>query len=167
MTVHIRSGRAEDAEAIAAIYSQGIEDRIATFETEPRTAADVEPWVDAMPAEPMIVAERDGEVIGWARLLTYSDRCCYEGVSEYTIYVAREARGSGAGRALLEELLAIAEQRGTWKVLGLLFTSNEPSIALAHKLGFRDVGVYERHGRLDGEWRDVLLLERLLGEATH
>jgi phosphinothricin acetyltransferase len=116
--------------------------------------------------EPMLVAERNGEVIGWARLLTYSDRCCYQGVAEYTIYVAREARGAGAGRALLEGLLAIAEERGIWKVIGLLFTDNKPSIELAHRLGFRDVGVYERHGRLDGEWRDVLLIERLLGDAA-
>jgi L-amino acid N-acyltransferase YncA len=166
MPVTTRPARQDDAAAIAAIYSQGIEDRIATFETEPRSAVDVEPWVAAMPTEPMIVAERDGRVIGWARLLTYSDRCCYEGVCEYTIYVAREARGAGAGRALLEGLLAIAEERGAWKVIGLLFTSNAPSIALAHKLGFRDVGVYEHHGQLEGEWRDVLLLERLLGDAA-
>src|SRR4249919_582474 len=124
MPVTTRPARHGDAAAIAAIYSQGIEDRIATFETEPRTAVDVEPWVEAMPGEPMLVAERDGEVIGWARLLTYSDRCCYEGVLEYTIYVRREARGAGAGGALLEALLAIAEDRGTWKVIGLLFTSN-------------------------------------------
>lgn len=165
MAVEVRPARPEDAAAIAAIYSQGIEDRIATFETDPRTAADVAPWLAAAPAEPLLVAERDGVVLGWGRVMSYSDRCAYAGVGEYTLYVAREARGAGVGRLLLEELLAAAEARGCWKVIGLLFTSNEPSIALARRCGFRDVGVHVRHGRLDGEWRDVLLIERLLGEA--
>lgn len=165
MTVAIRPARSEDASAVAAIYSQGIEERVATFETEPRDAAAVAPWLAAAPREPFLVAERDGAVVGWGRVLTYSDREAYAGVGEYTLYVDRAARGAGVGRALLEGLLAAAEAQGRWKVIGLLFTSNAPSIALAHRCGFRDVGVHVRHGKLDGEWRDVLVIERLLGEA--
>lgn len=112
------------------------------------------------------MAEDGGSVVGWARLTPYSDRCVYEGVGEYGVYVAGAARGRGAGRALLEALCQEAERRGYYKVVGRMFASNGASRALARAAGFREVGVERRHGRLDGEWRDCVPVERLLGEAA-
>lgn len=137
---------------------------MATFETDPREAADVEPWIGA--ALPLLVAEDGGRVLGWAKLSEYSDRCAYGGVAEVSVYVGRDARGRGVGRALLDAICAEAERRGQWKVIGLLFPENAASRALFRAGRFEEVGTFRRHGRLDGEWRDVLVLERLLGDAA-
>lgn len=160
----IRPAQARDAEAIAAIHNEGIAERIATFETEPRGAADVEPWVGA--ALPLLVAEDGGLVVGWAKLGEYSDRCCYDGVAEASVYVGRDGRGRGTGRALVDAICAAAEERGIWKLVALVFPENEPSLRLFARCGFREVGTFRRHGRLDGAWRDVVILERSLGEAA-
>jgi phosphinothricin acetyltransferase len=159
----IRAARLEDTAAIAAIYSEGIAERIATFETEPRSAADVEPWVGG--DLPLLVAADGDRVLGWAKLSEYSDRCAYDGVAEVSVYVGRAARGRGAGRELVEAICAAAEERGLWKVIGLLFPENASSRALFERCGFHEVGTFRRHGRLDGDWRDVLILERSLGSA--
>ena len=151
----IRPATTADALAIAAIYNQGIAERQATFETEPRCPGDLQ-------SDLLLVAERDGRVVGWAAVAAYSDRCVYAGVGEYTIYVDRGARGTGLGRELLEALAGAARDAGYYKLVGKLFTTNAASIALARRCGFREVGVHERHGRLDGEWRDVLVVERSL-----
>jgi L-amino acid N-acyltransferase YncA len=147
---------------VAAIYNEGIEERIATFETRLRSAADVEPWLNAGERLPLVVAEQDGEVIGWARILAYGEREVYAGVGEASFYVTGRARGRGLGRRLLQELERRARELGYWKLIALLFTENEASAALLRRCGWREVGVHERHARLDGEWRDVLLAERLL-----
>jgi phosphinothricin acetyltransferase len=147
---------------VTAIYNEGIEDRIATFETRLRTTADVEPWLTAGERLPLIVAEQDGEVIGWARLLAYGERDVYAGIGEASFYVSRRARGRGVGGRLLQELEARARELGYWKLIALLFTENVASAALLRRAGWREVGVHERHAQLDGEWRDVLLAERLL-----
>jgi L-amino acid N-acyltransferase YncA len=160
----IRPAERRDAAEVAAIYSEGIAERVATFETEPRGAEHVEPWVDA--GLPLLVAEQDGRVLGWAKLSEYSDRCCYGGVAEVSVYVGRAGRGRGTGRALVAAICAAAEERGIWKLVALVFPENEPSLRLFRRAGFADVGTFRRHGRLDGEWRDVLALERLLGEAA-
>ena len=152
-----RPARAEDAPAIAEIYNQGIEDRIATFETEPPAAADLAPWLEARVR--MLVVP-DG---GFARAGPYSDREAYAEIGEAMVYVARSARGTGVGRALLEALCAEAQAQGLHKLIAKVFPENEPSVRLMGRCGFRRVGVHLRHGRLDGEWRDVLLLERSLG----
>ena len=159
----IRRAEKGDAAGIAAIYSEGIADRVATFETDPREAADVEPWIGA--GLPLLVAAEDGDVLGWAKLSEYSDRCAYQGVAEVSVYVARAARGRGVGRSLVDAICAAAEERGLWKLIGLIFPENRTSVELFHSAGFHDVGTFRRHGRLDGEWRDVLLTERLLGAA--
>jgi phosphinothricin acetyltransferase len=114
----------------------------------------------------ILVAERDGRVLAWAGVGPYEDpHEYYSGVGEATLYVDREARRFGVGAALLEGLAAEAERRGYHKLVGKIFTSNQPSIALVRSLGWREVGVHMRHGRLEGEWRDVLVVERLLGPA--
>ena len=155
---------ADDAAAIARIYNEGIEDRIATFETDPRTAADILDWL----AEncPLVVVDEDGEVVAWAVAHPYSARPVYAGVGDYSVYVARDRRGRGFGRVAVEALVLECEARGYWKLLSRIFPQNEASLALAHSLGFRKVGVYRRHGKLDGEWLDCVIVELLLGDAA-
>lgn len=155
-----RLARPEDAVAIAQIYNEGIEDRLATFETEPRTAEDVAAWFEE--GLPLVVAEEDGPVVAWAVAHHYRERVAYAGVGEFSIYVARDARGRGFGRTTLEALIDECERRGLWKLISRVFPENEASLALCRSLGFREVGVYRRHAQLDGEWRDVVIVERLL-----
>jgi phosphinothricin acetyltransferase len=163
-TVTIRPAAPTDAVAIARIYNEGIEDRVATFETRLRTPADIEARLDS--AERILVAERGGAVVGFAGWSPYSDREAYAGVGNYTVYVARGARGARVGSALMREVVAQAEAAGLYKLLSIILATNEASIALAHRHGFTDVGIHRRHGRLDGQWRDALLVERLLGDAA-
>jgi phosphinothricin acetyltransferase len=160
----IRPAEPRDAGAIAAIYSEGIAERVATFETEPRGAAHVAPWIGA--ELPLLVAESGGDVLGWAKLSEYSDRCAYRGVAEVSVYVGGAGRGRGTGLALVEAICAAAEEGGLWKLVALVFPENRASLRLFARAGFTEVGTFRRHGRLDGVWRDVLALERLLGEAA-
>jgi phosphinothricin acetyltransferase len=162
--MRIRAASRADAEAVCAIYNDGIAGRQATFETRPRDAQDVLAWFDA--ELPFLVALDAGErVIGWARVSTYSDRCVYEGVGEHGVYVHPEARGQGVGRQLLDALAAAAEEAGFYKLTSRVFTTNDASLAVHRAAGFLEVGVQPRHGRLDGEWKDCMLVERLLGPA--
>jgi len=158
-----RPAVAADAEAIARIYNEGITDRVATFETEPRGAREIVRWMEA--SLPIVVCEEDGDVVAWAAAHSYRPRAAYAGVGEFSVYVARERRGRGLGRVTLEALAADCEERGYWKLVGRIFPENEASLALCRALGFREVGVYRRHGRLDGEWRDCVVVELLLSEA--
>lgn len=155
-----RAATQDDAEPIARIYNQGIEERVATFETRPRSATEVAGWLDG--SHPVVVVEDEGEVIAFAATSTYRPRECYIGIAEFSVYVAREARGRGAGRLAMEALLSAAESAGFWKLVSRVFVENAPSRALMRSLGFREVGIYEKHARLDGEWRDVVIVERLL-----
>ena len=155
-----RDARPDDAAAIARIYNQGIEDRVATFETQPRTADDVRAWFDGV--HPVVVVEEGGEVIAFASTSTYRSRECYSGIAKTSIYVAREARRRGAGRLALEALIRAAEAAGYWKLVSRVFTENTASRELIRSLGFREAGIYEKHGRLDGVWRDVVIVERLI-----
>jgi L-amino acid N-acyltransferase YncA len=162
----VRPARPADARAIALIYNAGVEERQATLETEPLSGADFEARIERSARWPTVVAERDGRVVGWAGVSEYNPRDCYRGVGEATLYVAPDARRQGIGRRLIEGLAAEAERAGYWKLIGRLFPENEASRALLRRCGFSEVGVHRRHGRLDGEWRDVLVVERLLGEAA-
>jgi phosphinothricin acetyltransferase len=162
-----RAARRDDAAAIARIYNQGIEDRIATFETEPRSTADIERLLDErLGRYPAIVVEREGQVVAWASAGSYRARRCYDPVAEHSVFVDREHRGTGVGRLALEALCAEAERLGFLKLLSRIFPENVASLALHRKVGFREVGVYHRHGKLDGEWRDCVIVEKLLGEAA-
>jgi phosphinothricin acetyltransferase len=155
----IRRAQAREAARIVEIFNQSLEDRVATFETRPATSGDAERWITE---DIVVVAERDDVLVGWAKAGPYTDRHYYDGVREATLYVAREARQIGLGHALLERLAAEAAAGGAHKLVGKVFTSNAPSIALLRGLGWREVGVHHRHGRLDGEWKDVLVVEKLL-----
>ncbi|MGH2994256.1 MAG: arsinothricin resistance N-acetyltransferase ArsN1 family A [Solirubrobacterales bacterium] len=154
-----------DAEAIAAIFNQGIEDRVATFETRHQHAEGWEQWLSAGD-ELVLVAEKDGGVVAWAAAGPYADRHhYYSGVAEATMYVERDHRGRGIGVILLNALADAAARNGTYKLVGKIFTTNQASVSLVRACGFREVGVHRRHGRLDGEWHDVMVVERLLGHA--
>ncbi len=160
MTMHARAATADDAEAIARIYNQGIEDRVATFETRLRTAGDIRPWFDDR--HPVVVVEDAGQLLAFAATSTYRPRECYAGIAEFSVYVAREARGRGAGRLAMQALIAAAREAGFWKLLSRVFPENTASRELCRSVGFREVGRYEKHGQLDGVWRDVVIVERLL-----
>jgi phosphinothricin acetyltransferase len=152
-----------DAPAIARIYNQGIEERIATFETEPRTPAQIEAQLaDKGERYPTVVVERDGHVIAWATVSAYRARPCYAGTGEHSVYVERDARGAGAGRAALEGLFEACRERGFWKLVSRIFPENRASLMLHERTGFRVVGIYQRHGKLDGRWRDCVIVEKLL-----
>lgn len=161
----VRLARAADAESVAAIYNQGIAERSATFETAPRTAADLRTRIqDAPDRFPTIVAEDAGAVVGWASIGAYRERPCYAGVGEFSVYIHRGARGRGVGRALLTRLVEEARVRGYWKLVSRVFPANTASLGLCRALGFREVGTYEKHGQLDGRWLDVVIVERLIAE---
>ncbi|HEY7630282.1 MAG TPA: arsinothricin resistance N-acetyltransferase ArsN1 family A [Thermoleophilaceae bacterium] len=160
-----REASFDDAGAIARIYNEGIEDGLATFETEPREAADIESWIQA--SFPLVVVENGvGEPVAWASAPPYrAKRPAYAGVADFSVYVGREARGRGAGRAAVEALVAACERRGYWKLLSRIFPENEASLALCRAVGFREVGVYKRHAKLRGEWKDTVIVELLIGDA--
>ena len=163
----VRLACIEHAAAIARIYNQGIAERIATFETEPRTAEDIKRVLaERGDRYPTVVVERDGEVVAWAGAGSYRARPCYDPIAEHSVYVDRAQRGRGSGRVALEALLAEAERRGFLKLVSRIFPENVGSLALHRKVGFREVGIYRRHGKLDGEWRDCVIVEKLLGEAA-
>lgn len=162
----IRDAETKDAEALALIYNQGIEDRIATFETGMRDAKERRIWLGGHDAKhPVIVAEDEtGQVVGWAAIASISERSCYSGVGEYSVYVRRDGRGNGIGTRLLGALIDRASSLGYWKLIARVFTFNVATIRLAKRHGFREVGILQKHGKLDEKWLDVLEMERLFPE---
>jgi L-amino acid N-acyltransferase YncA len=157
-----RPARPDDAEAIAAIYNQGIEERQATFQTRPHDPGELELKTEQRGGQ-LLVAERDGAVVGWASWTGYDDPAdYYAGVAECAVYVERGERRHGVGAALLDGLADEVPKFGIHKLIAKIFTTNEASIALFRRCGFRDVGTHLRHGMLDGEWKDVLVMERSL-----
>ena len=169
--VVVRPARSTDAAAVARIYNEGIRGRGATFETVERTPADVLAWLaptdsDAgMPLHPFLVAESsDGEALGWVRASTYRSRACYTGIAEFSVYVAEAARGRRVGNALMAAFVPACTAAGLWKLVSRIFPENGASRMLCARHGFREVGTYEKHARLDGSWRDVVIVERLMPE---
>ena len=158
--MHVEPLRAGHWPEVARIYAEGVASRNATFETSVPSWQD---WDRAHLAEHRFVAIENGAVLGWAALVPVSDRCVYAGVVENSVYVAETAQGRGVGRALLDALVASTEAAGIWTIQTGVFPENEASVRLHERAGFRVVGRRERLGKLDGVWRDVLLLERRSG----
>ena len=157
-----RPASLDDAERIAQIYNEGIEDRVGTFETRPRTAGDVRTWFDDI--HPIVVVEHEGAVIAFASTSSYRSRECYAGIAEFSVYVARHARGLGAGRVAMRALIDAVRLTKIWKLVSRIFIENTASRRLMASVGFREVGIYEKHAQLDGEWRDVVIVELLIPE---
>ena len=156
-----RAATLADAAAIAVIYNEGIADRIATFETEPRSAAQIAEWFSGRRL--VIVAENENaEPVAFAASFPYSDRPCYSGIGEFSVYVRRDYRGRGAGRTVLAALMEVATAAGLHKLTSRVFPENLASRALLKGLGFEEIGIHPRHGKLDGRWRDCVIVERLL-----
>jgi L-amino acid N-acyltransferase YncA len=141
---------------VARIFEDGIRSGNATFELEPPSW---EAWDDAH-SHIRVVAELDGRVAGWAALSPKSTRYCYRGVAETSVYVEAGAQGRGVGRALMDDVITRAEASGLWTLEAGIFPENKASLRLHLGCGFRLVGVRERLGEANGEFRDVLLLER-------
>lgn len=156
-----RLGTRADAPAICEIYNQGIEDRVATFETTPRTVEQIVGWFDG--GHPIVVVEdANGAVVGYAATFAYADRCCYAGIAEFSVYVRRDCRGRGVGAVAMTALIEAVTTAGFWKLLSRVFVENTASLSLLKSVGFREVGIHKKHGKLDGAWRDVLVVECLL-----
>jgi phosphinothricin acetyltransferase len=158
-----RPATASDAPAIATIYNQGIADRVATFETEPRSPDDIAAWFKS--GRLIMVAEGPTGVVAFAAALPYSTRPCYAGVNEFSVYVARDVRGKGAGRSVLVALIQAAKAHGLHKLTSRVFPENTASRTLLQRLGFDEIGIHRRHGQLHGQWRDCVIVELLIGEA--
>src|ERR1700689_5024504 len=148
-TVRVRAPQTTDASVIASIYNDGIAGREATFETEPRHAADFHERIISE-RYPLLVAELDGWLIGWAGLTPYSERAAYAGIAEFSIYVAGNARGRGVGTELCQRLAQEAASRGLWKMIGKVFSENLACVRMVGRCGFHEVGLHRCHGRLDG-----------------
>ncbi len=158
--MNLRTAILSDCSAIARIYNQGIVDRIATFETRLRTSSEIESWFDGK--HPIVVVEEAGKIAGFAATFPYRQRDCYAGVAEFSVYVDRHFRGKGAGRLAMQYLIEKAAEAGFWKLVSRIFPENTASLQLMRSLGFREVGIYQNHARLDGAWRDVVIVEYLI-----
>jgi L-amino acid N-acyltransferase YncA len=156
-SVELRPLQAQDWPAVAEIYWDGMRDGLATFESE---VPSWETWDAGHLQAHRLVADLMGEVVGWAALSPASQRRCYAGVVENSVYVARQARGLGIGRALLKGLIDGAEAAGIWMIQTAIFPENRASLALHERCGFRVVGIRERIAKRDGIWRDTVFLER-------
>lgn len=161
--VTIRSATVADAAAICLIYNQGIEDRIATLETDLRTPDERCEWLVARGRRhPVIVAESRGDVVGWGSLNPFNPRTAYDCVGDFSIYIERAWRGKGVGSRLLARLIELARELDYHKLVLSAFPWNEVGMALYQKFGFRTVGTYKEQGWLDGRWVDTIIMENLL-----
>jgi phosphinothricin acetyltransferase len=162
-TLAIREARAADAGSIAAIYNQGIVDRIATLETEERTPGERAAWLAARgPRHPVLVAEVAGQMVGWGSLNPFSPRRAYDHVADFSLYVERGWRGRGVGSGLLAALVERARGLGYHKLVLAAFPWNAAGMAVYGKHGFRTVGIYKEQGLLDGKWVDTVIMEKIL-----
>ena len=161
----IRPARVEDAKEIARIYNQGVQDRAATFENAYVTPEERYIWLVARPERyPVLVAEVKHTLMGWASLTPYSPRHCYDGIAELSIYIDRSLRGHGVGPELMKAMQNIAREKGYHKLIGRVMADNEPARKLCQLMGWKEVGVHEKHGKLGGEWHDLVLVEYPIAE---
>ncbi len=161
----IRPARVDDAKEIARIYNQGVQDRSATFDNAYVTPEERYLWLVARPEKyPVLVAEVKHTLMGWSSLAPYSPRRCYAGIAELSIYIDRSLRGHGVGQELMRGMQNAACEKGYYKLVGRVIADNQPGRKLCHVTGWREVGVYEKHGKLGNEWHDLLLVEYLIPE---
>jgi len=163
--IKLRAARIEDAKEIARIYNQGVQDRAATFENAFVTPEERYLWLVARPEKyPVLVAEVKHTMMGWASLAPYSPRACYSGIAELSIYIDRSLRGHGVGQELMKAMQQAAREKGYYKLIGRVMAANEPGRKLCQVTGWKEVGIHEKHGKLGGEWHDLVLVEYLIPE---
>ncbi|MCL4341621.1 MAG: arsinothricin resistance N-acetyltransferase ArsN1 [Candidatus Thermoplasmatota archaeon] len=160
MPVQIRKALVSDLDGISRIYNQGISERTATFETGHRTPRELEPWLKS--GFPVMVAVENSGIVGFAASFPYSSRQCYRGIGEFSVYVLRASRGHGIGTRTLKALIMEAEKAGLWKLVSKVFVENTASRHMLNGIGFREIGIHERHAKLDGIWKDVVVVEYLI-----
>lgn len=159
----IREATDTDIMSIKTLYNQGIEDRIATLETETKDDTYMRNWLETHRGRfKVIVAEDKGQILGWASLNQYNNRCAYDGVADLSVYISREDRGKGVGKKLLSKLESLAKENGFHKIILFTFPFNQLGQGLYKKMGFREVGVFQNQGILDGKFVDVMAMEKLL-----
>ena len=164
--VTVRLAVESDAADISRIHNQGIASRLATFETVPRTTAAIRgSLLAADDRHATIVVEKNGVVAAWASVSAYRSRACYAGVGEHSVYVDDRYQKQGLGLIALNALIAASRERGFWKLVSRIFPENIASLRLHERAGFRVVGTYHQHARLDGEWRDCVIVERLISST--
>lgn len=160
----IREASESDITSILEIYNQGIEDRIATLEESPKDYSYMKEWFEKHQGRfKVVVAEHDGKVVGWVSLNPYSNRCAYNGVADLSVYIAREHRGKGLGKELLSEIETVAIANDFHKIVLFTFPFNQLGQGLYRKMGYREVGIFQNQGKLDGNFVDVMAMEKLLG----
>lgn len=157
MIITFRQMSAADWSSVAAIYKQGIESGNATFQQDVPTWDD---WNDGHLKSCRIIAELDSAIVGWAALSPVSGRCIYAGVAEVSVYVSSNHRGQKIGAQLLEKLISESEQAGIWTLQSGIFPENTSSLKIHLNSGFRQVGYREKIGKMNGVWRNTVLLER-------
>ncbi|OBR64023.1 GCN5 family acetyltransferase [Paenibacillus oryzae] len=163
----VRSALSSDLEAILKIYNQGIEDRIATLETETKNMDYMRSWIeDHQDRYQVLVAENEGRLVGWASLNRYSQRRAYDGVADLSIYILREYRGKGVGGHLLSALEQAAKENQFYKIILFTFPNNIAGQKLYRRHGYREVGIFEKQGVLDGNMVDVMIMEKMLKKQT-
>jgi L-amino acid N-acyltransferase YncA len=161
----IRPARIDDVKEIARIYNQGVQDRLATFENAFVTPEERYLWLSARPDKyPVLVAEVKHTLLGWASLTMASPRACYAGIAEFSIYIERSLRGHGVAPELMKAMQQIACEKGFYKLVGRIIADNEPARKLCQMTGWREVGMHLKHGKLGGEWHDLVLVEYLISE---
>jgi phosphinothricin acetyltransferase len=163
--LNIRPARVDDAREIARIYNQGVQDRAATFENAYVTPEERYLWLVARPERyPVLVAEVKHTLMGWSSLTPYSPRHCYDGIAELSIYIDRSLRGHGVGPELMKAMQGVAREKGYYKLVGRVMADNQPARKLCQLMGWKEVGVHEKHGKLGNEWHDLVLVEYLISE---
>jgi L-amino acid N-acyltransferase YncA len=161
----IRIGAYDDLHEILRIYNEGIEDRLATLETEQKGRTDIEDWWEQHDERYVVlVAAEASSLIGFASLNRFSHRCAHSAIADLSVYVTRSQRGRGIGFALLTDLLRAAAGGNFHKVVLHAINENERGRRLYRRSGFNEVGVFREHGLLDGRYVDVVAMERLVGD---
>ncbi|WP_025691145.1 arsinothricin resistance N-acetyltransferase ArsN1 family A [Paenibacillus zanthoxyli] len=162
-TLTVRQAVSDDIAPILRIYNQGIEDRIATLETDAKDLNYMESWFrEHQGRYAVLIAEKDGQVLGWASLNPYSHRCAYSGVADLSIYIDRESRGQGVGSSLLQALEDQAKEKDFYKIVLFTFPFNQQGQGLYRKMGYREVGIFEKQGIIEEKHIDVMIMEKLL-----
>jgi L-amino acid N-acyltransferase YncA len=160
--VNLRSAKRKDLDLITEIYNEAIIKTVATFDTEPKTSEDQKKWFDDHESKnPILVAELNGVIVGWASLSKWSDRCAYSDTAEISLYVREEYQGKGIGRRLIEAIIKEGEKAGLHTIIARITDGNEPSLHLHRSVGFTHIGIMKEVGKKFGKRQDVHLMQKI------